>query len=89
MDSEIVETTLMANSEVQITTSVIAFTETEVTVITTECQTFTTTMEEIIPLQNVNIDQLNTFTFLGTGFIILCIFLIVFKGCTSFLKIFF
>lgn len=87
MESEIVETTLMASSEVQITTSV-AFTETEATVITTECQTFTTTME-IIPLQNVNIDQLNTFTFLGTGFIILCVFLIVFKGCTSFLKMFF
>lgn len=58
------------------------FTETETT---TECLTSQTTLV----LQTVNVEQLNTFTFLGTGFIILLILLIVFKGCFSFLRIFF
>ena len=48
---------------------------------TTECQT--------LQLNELNVEQLNTFTFLGIGFILGCILVFVSKGLYRFLNIFF
>lgn len=63
---------------------------TEITLITVpEQEIYTTTECQTLQLNELNVEQLNTFTFLGIGFILGCILVFVFKGLYRFLNMFF
>lgn len=75
------ETSIIQEVTEEMTTELLTSTETTFTT-TTECLTFQ-------KIEKVDIDMLNTFTYLGTFFMAFMILIVIFKGLYGLFKIFF
>ena len=63
---------------------------TETTLITTELNEIeTTTTADLSALSEINVDSMNTFFYLGTSFILACLFWFVCKWLYKLLRMFF
>lgn len=69
-------------TEQTVTELVTSLMETETETNATECLT-------LQPMPELDVDQLNTFTYLGTGFILGCVLVFGLKICYRFFRIFF
>ena len=64
-------------------------TTTETTLITTELNEIETTTADLSALSEIDVDLLNNFLYLGTSFIIACLFWFVCKYLYKLLRMFF
>ena len=64
-------------------------TTTETTLITTELNEIETTTADLSALSEIDVDLLNNFLYLGTSFIIACLFWFVCKWLYKLLRMFF
>lgn len=89
-NSETMTESLNLSEEVtEIQTEVLTEVITETTVIT-EQETFTTTTEcQTSQLNGLNVERINNFAYLGSAFIIACLFWFVCKGLYRLFNIFF
>ena len=64
-------------------------TTTETTLITTELNEIETTTADLSALSEIDVDLMNTFFYIGTSFILGCLFWFVCKWLYKFLRMFF